>query len=62
MTSVMGSPKFYMPSPVGRRIKRHNIWSFNIASAITIGFGGSVGAEALIVSTVRQSVPISGVF
>ena len=27
------------------RIKRHNIWSSTIASAITIGFGGSVGAE-----------------
>ena len=26
------------------RIKRHNIWSSTIASAITIGFGGSVGA------------------
>ena len=31
------------------RIKRHNIWSSTIASAITIGFGGSVGAEAPIV-------------
>ena len=30
------------------RIKRHNIWSSTIASAITIGFGGSVGAEAPI--------------
>ena len=27
------------------RIKRHNIWSSTIASAITIGFGGSVGAD-----------------
>ena len=33
------------------RIKRHNIWSSTIASAITIGFGGSVGAEAPIVLT-----------
>ena len=33
------------------RIKRHNIWSSIIASAITIGFGGSVGAEAPIVLT-----------
>ena len=33
------------------RIKRHNIWSSTIASAITIGFGGSVGAEAPIVFT-----------
>lgn len=33
------------------RIKRHNIWSSIIASAITIGFGGSVGAESPIVLT-----------
>ena len=33
------------------RIKRHNMWSSVIASAITIGFGGSVGAEAPIVLT-----------
>ena len=33
------------------RIKRHNILSSTIASAITIGFGGSVGAEAPIVLT-----------
>ena len=33
------------------RIKRHNIWSSTIASAITIGFGGSVGAEAPFVLT-----------
>ncbi|WP_321518679.1 chloride channel protein [uncultured Bacteroides sp.] len=33
------------------RIKRHNIWSSTIASAITIGCGGSVGAEAPIVLT-----------
>lgn len=33
------------------RIKRHNIWSSIIASSITIGFGGSVGAEAPIVLT-----------
>lgn len=33
------------------RIRRHNIWSSTIASAITIGFGGSVGAEAPIVLT-----------
>ena len=33
------------------RIKRHNIWSSTIGSAITIGFGGSVGAEAPIVLT-----------
>lgn len=28
------------------RIKRHNIWSSVLASSITIGFGGSVGAES----------------
>lgn len=33
------------------RIKRHNIWSSICASAITIGCGGSVGAEAPIVLT-----------
>ena len=33
------------------RIKRHNTWSSLLASAITIGFGGSVGAEAPIVLT-----------
>ncbi len=32
-------------------IKSHNCWSSLIASAITIGFGGSVGAEAPIVLT-----------
>jgi len=32
-------------------IKRHNTWSSMIASSITIGFGGSVGAEAPIVLT-----------
>jgi len=33
------------------RIKPHNSWSSVVASAITIGFGGSVGAEAPIVLT-----------
>jgi CIC family chloride channel protein len=33
------------------RLKSHNTWSSVIASAITIGFGGSVGAEAPIVLT-----------
>ena len=33
------------------RLKAHNTWSSVIASAITIGFGGSVGAEAHIVLT-----------
>ena len=33
------------------RLKPHNTWSSVVASAITIGFGGSVGAEAPIVLT-----------
>ena len=33
------------------RIKKHNMWSSVCASAITIGCGGSVGAEAPIVLT-----------
>ncbi|MBQ8937596.1 MAG: chloride channel protein, partial [Bacteroidaceae bacterium] len=33
------------------RIKPHNTWSSVVASGITIGFGGSVGAEAPIVLT-----------
>lgn len=32
-------------------IRRHNCWTSIVASAITIGFGGSVGAEAPIVLT-----------
>jgi len=32
-------------------IKLHNIWSSLVSSSITIGFGGSVGAEAPIVLT-----------
>ena len=33
------------------RLKRHNIYSSIVASSITIGFGGSVGAEGPIVYT-----------
>ena len=33
------------------RLKPHNTWSSLIASALTIGFGGSVGAESPIVLT-----------
>lgn len=33
------------------RIKPHNTWSSLLASALTIGFGGSVGAESPIVLT-----------
>ena len=41
----------YAISQKKARIKRHNMFSSIIASAITIGFGGSVGAEAPIVLT-----------
>ncbi|MBQ8047689.1 MAG: chloride channel protein [Prevotella sp.] len=33
------------------RLKAHNTWTSVVASALTIGFGGSVGAEAPIVLT-----------
>lgn len=33
------------------RLKRHNTWTSIVASAVTIGFGGSVGAEGPIVYT-----------
>jgi len=33
------------------KIKRHNTWSSLMSSSVTIGFGGSVGAEAPIVYT-----------
>lgn len=41
----------YAISAKRSRLKGHNCWSSVIASAITIGFGGSVGAEAPIVLT-----------
>ena len=41
----------YAISTKKSRLKAHNTWSSVIASAITIGFGGSVGAEAPIVLT-----------
>ena len=41
----------YAISTKNSHLKRHNCWSSVIASAITIGFGGSVGAEAPIVLT-----------
>ena len=41
----------YAISRKGGKIKNHNTWSSLITSAITIGFGGSVGAEAPIVLT-----------
>ncbi|MDE6368811.1 MAG: chloride channel protein [Muribaculaceae bacterium] len=33
------------------RLKKHNIWTSIVASSVTIGFGGSVGAEGPIVFT-----------
>lgn len=41
----------YAISSKQSRLKSHNCWSSVLASAITIGFGGSVGAEAPIVLT-----------
>ena len=41
----------YAISTKTSRLKGHNCWSSVVASGITIGFGGSVGAEAPIVLT-----------
>ena len=41
----------YAISSKKSRLRGHNCWSSVVASAITIGFGGSVGAEAPIVLT-----------
>lgn len=41
----------YAISTKQSRLKAHNCWTSIVASAITIGFGGSVGAEAPIVLT-----------
>lgn len=41
----------YAISSKRSRLKPHNCWTSVLASAITIGFGGSVGAEAPIVLT-----------
>ena len=41
----------YAMSSKQSRLRGHNCWSSIIASSITIGFGGSVGAEAPIVLT-----------
>lgn len=41
----------YAISTKQSRLTKHNCWSSVFASAITIGFGGSVGAEAPIVLT-----------
>ncbi len=41
----------YAISRKGSKLKRHNTYSSMVSSTITIGFGGSVGAEAPIVLT-----------
>lgn len=41
----------YALSTKSGKLRAHNVWSSVVASAITIGFGGSVGAEAPIVLT-----------
>jgi len=41
----------YSISRQSSRLRKHNTWSSMIASSLTIGFGGSVGAEAPIVLT-----------
>ena len=41
----------YAISTKNSKLKPHNCWSSVVASGITIGFGGSVGAEAPIVLT-----------
>ena len=41
----------YSISRKSGRLKKHNTWTSMMASSLTIGFGGSVGAEAPIVLT-----------
>ena len=41
----------YSISRQGSKLKRHNMYTSMVSSSITIGFGGSVGAEAPIVYT-----------
>ena len=41
----------YAISKKKSRIRSHNTWTSIVASSLTIGFGGSVGAEAPIVLT-----------
>lgn len=41
----------YSISKKGSKLKPHKTWSSMVASSLTIGFGGSVGAEAPIVLT-----------
>ena len=41
----------YSMSSKNSKLKRHNMWTSVVGSAVTIGFGGSVGPEAPIVLT-----------
>lgn len=50
----------YAISTKQSRLKPHNCWTSIVASAITIGFGGSVGAGLLSCSRAPPSAPISG--
>ena len=45
------NPVLYSISQNKSRLKRHNIYTSVLASSVTIGFGGSVGAEGPIVYT-----------
>ena len=50
----------YAMSKRGSILKPHNTWSSMVASALTIGFGGSVGSEAPIVLTGASLGSVTG--
>ncbi len=50
----------YAMSKRGSILKIHNTWSSMVASALTIGFGGSVGSEAPIVLTGASLGSVTG--
>ncbi len=50
----------YAISKRGSILKPHNTWSSMVASALTIGFGGSVGSEAPIVLTGASIGSVTG--
>ena len=50
----------YAISKKGSILKTHNTWSSMVASALTIGFGGSVGSEAPIVLTGASLGSVTG--
>ncbi|HEX2969330.1 MAG TPA: chloride channel protein [Bacteroidales bacterium] len=52
----------YAISKKRSRLKKHNTWSSLLASTLTIGFGGSVGAEAPIVLTGSSIGSVLGSF